>query len=499
LTVMISAALFLLRSPCSAAGQAESKHTEQATVTETVHDKGVTKLKKANTWLYVRTSPRGAEVSVDGKPLGKSNDLFVVEPGVRRIIVELDGHGTEGREIVIKAGEIRRVELDLKRRAETVTESSRKPSAARSEQPAGVSRKVSSPVAFGPVIERVVNDDDPSLGNFLIDLDTGKLISPPLKGMQKAGMGLVEWAAENGIDAVGETKSSVRGLMGIDMIAVPIPSGRWQDLSPQDVAEAVALGKPGRPIPISGKGDLPATYIFSTREGGMGSLQIVGFASEPRGVKIRYKMVQSVQHEEPQPETTSSSSKLDFRVAAAKKDFDVERDIPDFHLPPDDAADSPPDSEYVWCKIKGKPPEDLVTVIRVGTTYALTYVLLSSKPHEVMLAGDLGDRSWGLTQAAVTTTADGRWSVAVRFDEEGGRRFADLTKANLKRKLAVLVDDEVWMCPVIQSTIHSKVEITGDFDQQEAEQLAAALRRGMVRSGSRGKRGASSKDVQTRR
>jgi prepilin-type processing-associated H-X9-DG protein len=43
------------------------------------------------------------------------------------------------------------------------------------------------------------------------------------------------------------------------------------------------------------KGGLPATYWFKTGEGNMGVLQIVGFTQRtpgPRGVKIRYKMVQ---------------------------------------------------------------------------------------------------------------------------------------------------------------------------------------------------------------
>jgi len=41
------------------------------------------------------------------------------------------------------------------------------------------------------------------------------------------------------------------------------------------------------------KGDLPATYWFKTGEGNMGVLQILGFTvGEPRGVRIRYKMLQ---------------------------------------------------------------------------------------------------------------------------------------------------------------------------------------------------------------
>jgi hypothetical protein len=37
---------------------------------------------------------------------------------------------------------------------------------------------------------------------------------------------------------------------------------------------------------------LPATFLFKTREGGVGVLQITGFTDNPPGVKIRYKLVQ---------------------------------------------------------------------------------------------------------------------------------------------------------------------------------------------------------------
>lgn len=484
LTAMIAAVVLLTGSRFLAAQPPEKKRTRQDSVSDTSNVDGVKKLGKANTWLYVRTNPRGADVLVDGKRLGKSNGLFVVEPGVRRITIELDDHGSEGRKIVIKAGEIRRVELDLKRRPNDTGKFPHETPAARGKQPPRAPITIPGPVTFGPVIERVVNDDDRRLGNFLIDLDNGELISPQVNEMQKAGIGLEEWIIENGIDAVGETNTSVKGLIGVDMIAIPLASERWHAISPEDVRKAVALGKPGRPIHISGKGELPATYLFATREGGMGLLQIVGFVSEPRGVKIRYKMVQSAQHEDPQPKATSPSAKLDFRIAMTKEDFDDGRDIPDFQLPLDDSANSPPDGEYVWRKIKSKTPKNLVTEIRDGTTY----VLLSNKPHEVMLAGDPGDRLWGLTQAAaVPATARGRCGVSMAFDEAGSRRIADLTKANLQKYLAVLVDDEAWMCPRISDAILGRANISGDFNQQEAEQLAEALRCGMVKTtGGRG-------------
>lgn len=44
---------------------------------------------------------------------------------------------------------------------------------------------------------------------------------------------------------------------------------------------------------MSGRGELPVTFAFKTREGGRGLLQITGFTENPRGVKIRYKLVQA--------------------------------------------------------------------------------------------------------------------------------------------------------------------------------------------------------------
>jgi hypothetical protein len=52
-------------------------------------------------------------VLVDGKPLGKSDSLFLVPPGVRRITIELHGYQREDRQIEIRAGWITRVEVNL--------------------------------------------------------------------------------------------------------------------------------------------------------------------------------------------------------------------------------------------------------------------------------------------------------------------------------------------------------------------------------------------------
>ncbi|HPM82438.1 MAG TPA: PEGA domain-containing protein [Candidatus Anammoximicrobium sp.] len=70
------------------------------------------------TRLFVRTVPRGATVTVDGKAVGKSDDIFQVLPGGHKITVELDGYAPETREIEIHEGRIARVRVELQKQAQ---------------------------------------------------------------------------------------------------------------------------------------------------------------------------------------------------------------------------------------------------------------------------------------------------------------------------------------------------------------------------------------------
>ncbi len=82
----------------------------------------------------------------------------------------------------------------------------------------------------------------------------------------------------------------LRGLISRELVAKPVPATKW-DIEPSVLGERLASEKLG-PRTMRGTGGLPATFLFKTREGGMGILQIVGFTENPKGVKIRYKMLQ---------------------------------------------------------------------------------------------------------------------------------------------------------------------------------------------------------------
>lgn len=65
------------------------------------------------TRLYVRTIPAGAQVTLDGKPLGASDGLFLVPAGTAKVAVGFDGHEPEVRQVEIAEGRITRIEIQL--------------------------------------------------------------------------------------------------------------------------------------------------------------------------------------------------------------------------------------------------------------------------------------------------------------------------------------------------------------------------------------------------
>jgi beta-lactamase regulating signal transducer with metallopeptidase domain/preprotein translocase subunit SecD len=147
---------------------------------------------------------------------------------------------------------------------------------------------------FAPVVEITVNDAVSVKNDSMIDFDTGKIFSMPEDFAQKASEEAIRWFSETGIDAVGASRETVKGLDCIDMIFIQVPSSYWDKMSASNMAGTNLWenGKPGRPAAMTAQGSLPATYLFGTQKRGMGILQILGFIQNPNGIKIRYKMLQ---------------------------------------------------------------------------------------------------------------------------------------------------------------------------------------------------------------
>ncbi len=75
----------------------------------------------------------------------------------------------------------------------------------------------------------------------------------------------------------------------------------------------------------------------------------------------------------------------------------------------------------------------------------------------------------------------GRPQIGLVFNDEGAKIFADITKKNIGKPLAILLDGQVISAPVIQSEIvGGQAQITGQFSIQEANELSRSLKYGAL-------------------
>src|SRR5208282_909904 len=95
---------------------------------------------------------------------------------------------------------------------------------------------------------------------------------------------------------------------------------------------------------------------------------------------------------------------------------------------------------------------------------------------QTLLTGDL------LTEAKVNI--DQRFNepyVSITFNATGSKIFEDITAQNVKKRLAIILDGNIYSAPVIQEKISGgSAQITGSFGMEEARDLAIVLRAGAL-------------------
>ena len=107
-------------------------------------------------------------------------------------------------------------------------------------------------------------------------------------------------------------------------------------------------------------------------------------------------------------------------------------------------------------------------------------------PAEISGAS-LTDATAGMEQVqggAVT----GRWQVSLTFDDDGGKKFAEVTSRlmgypqnSAQNRFAMVLDGQVISAPTVNSVIpNGQAQITGDFTVEEAQTLANQLKFGAL-------------------
>ena len=101
-----------------------------------------------------------------------------------------------------------------------------------------------------------------------------------------------------------------------------------------------------------------------------------------------------------------------------------------------------------------------------------TYFTINKR---IIISGDL------LTDARAGFNQNGEPIVNIHFNSLGAKKFADVTKNNLGKPFAIVLDNKVLTAPVIRSAIlDGRAEISGNFSSQETSELSLLLRAGAL-------------------
>jgi preprotein translocase subunit SecD len=128
-------------------------------------------------------------------------------------------------------------------------------------------------------------------------------------------------------------------------------------------------------------------------------------------------------------------------------------------------------------QFEGKLPEgDQILYEKIvekdtGREFRIPYLV----KKRVMLTGDV------LSDARVAIGQFNEPYVLVTFDAKGAREFDRITGDNVKKRMAIVLDNTVYSAPVINERISGgRAQITGTFTTQEASDLAIVLRAGAL-------------------
>jgi beta-lactamase regulating signal transducer with metallopeptidase domain/peroxiredoxin len=216
--------------------------------------------------------------------------------------------------------------------------------------------------------------------------------------------------------------------------------------------------------------------LISTSQNNIALVEVEEF--DESKAKIRWQMIQ-----QPIGKTgvragyEGSGSKLEFRIAPEVASTELSPEETDRYKK--DLIENGPwaakqgGDKFAWFEIKSGVTLSGPLIIEEcgGNKYLLVY---DNEPF-VMLP----EQGWGLQQVTVPKDQMGRPAIGLEFDQKGSELLYELTKANLRKALAITLNGKVVSAPTIQSAVRNNAIITGNFTDQEVQQMAEALRKGM--------------------
>lgn len=110
-----------------------------------------------------------------------------------------------------------------------------------------------------------------------------------------------------------------------------------------------------------------------------------------------------------------------------------------------------------------------------GQAYVALYALRTGREGKAQLEGDV------ITDARPDFDPTGKPEVSMQMNSDGARAWKRLTAANIKKRIAIVLDNAVYSIPTVQNEIpNGSSSISGSFTVEEAKDLANVLKAGKL-------------------
>ena len=269
-------------------------------------------------------------------------------------------------------------------------------------------------------------------------------IQPDVEKLKALGLTVEEVSKQ--IQAQVKAQGKGLSVEALDKVVIATPDGKQVKLSQVATYEMVPVKGKDQPKADGGEGPKPVLMDESSPP---------AEDEKPKG-RLDFRIV---------PEFAGSDKPL--AVTEAEEQAMVDR------LAKGDYKPQRGD-KYVWAELACDQEGFIVADCR-----GKKLVLLCNLPDRVMLAGQTGERAWGLQTAYRTLDAADRPCVGMRLDKAGAELFAALTGDHVGRRLAILLDGKLVHAPRIMQPVSEATVISGRFTDKEIREIVAALKAGM--------------------
>jgi hypothetical protein len=99
----------------------------------------------------------------------------------------------------------------------------------------------------------------------------------------------------------------------------------------------------------------------------------------------------------------------------------------------------------------------------------------SSSRQDVLNVGKTPVLDLTGVKSAEVGSADHRFSIRITLTEEAGRRIFAVTRQNIGKRVAFIIDGKVFFAPVIREPFSDRLEISGNFTEPEAKEIVSKI------------------------